>query len=155
MTATPKSDSGKPASSKSAWFANAVHKGITLPSGTVVDIKIPNLPALVKGGQLPNELLAIAAEGEPDAGSDLSPKEVFEKMDELDRFLIPTTVINPQITAEEVSSLPTEDVDTIRAFALRKRDTDTVGHHLAGLEKVASFRKFRGLDSPDSPVLGV
>ena len=50
-TAKPK------ATSTAAWKKARVHEGVTLPSGAVVDINVPNLSQLIASGQLPNTLI--------------------------------------------------------------------------------------------------
>lgn len=139
------------ATSKTNWKKAKVHKDITLPSGEQVDIQIPNLPALVKAGALPNELLEVATKA---AATGQVPDDLLEKLDDYHRFLVARTVVAPAITEEEVNDLPTEDIEMLVSFATRQRDTDAIGHHLAGLETVAEFRRFRGLDDGLEGVLG-
>ena len=139
-----------------AWSARAVHKDITLPSGFKVDIRLPNLAAFVKAGSLPSSLLEAtqkvaraSREGEP------IPPELYEEMETFNTFLVTHTVVNPSITEEEVDGLPSEDVEMIVGFATRRIEFDAIGHHLAGLETVDSFRKFRGLDTSAEDLLSL
>lgn len=139
------------ADSKTQWKKNRVHEGVTLPSGTVVDITLPNLAQLIKGGQIPNELLEVATKiglGQMKPDEDVST-DVINQVSDFHAFLVSQTVVKPTVTQEEVSNgeIPAEDVSVLVQFAMRERDTDVVGHHLAGLETVESFRRFRGLDS--------
>jgi hypothetical protein len=165
----------KTPASKDQWKRAAVHT-ITLPSGAVVNIKLPDLAALIKGGQIPNPLLEIAqkigsgepvtapegkAEGEEGEQSQEDEKtkanaELIGQIGEFHAFLVEQTVHAPEVTKEEVQAgeLPTEDVAVIVQFALRERDFDAVGHHLGGLETVPEFRKFRGLDLSVEDILG-
>jgi hypothetical protein len=148
------------ADSKAAWKKAKVHEGVTLPSGTKVDIKLPNLAQLIKGGQIPNSLLEIATKIgtgtlKVDDEAAASP-ELIGQVSEFHAFLVEQTVVKPEITRQEVldEEIPAEDVSVIVQFALRERDTDVVGHHLAGLETVDEFRRFRGLDSGVEGLLG-
>jgi hypothetical protein len=47
------------ATSKSKWKAAKAHE-VTLPSGAEVKIELPDLAKMIKGGQVPNELLDVA-----------------------------------------------------------------------------------------------
>lgn len=134
----------KPTKTKSAWIKHKIHEDILLPSGMYVDISIPNLPAMIKSGQLPNPLLDVATKAATDQEV---PEDLFEKLDELNTFLVSKTVVKPEITVDEVNDLPAEDLDMLIGFATRSRDLDAAGNHIAGLEKIPSFRRFRGLDS--------
>jgi hypothetical protein len=129
-----------------SWKAARKHE-VTLSSGTQVVIELPNLPKYIQSGQIPNDLLE-AAIGFSGGNKAITPeliKEQFEFM----KFLVSKTVVEPAVTPDEVEDLPYEDVEMIVEIATRNRDLDAVGHHIAGLEKVDSFRRFRGLDSVD------
>jgi hypothetical protein len=63
-------------------------------------------------------------------------------------FLLPKMVLEPTITPEDVKDIPTEDKEMLVAFANRARDLDAVGHHLAGLERLADWRRFRNFEPP-------
>lgn len=135
---------------KTDWKKKRTHE-VTLPSGAEVEIAIPNLPALVKGGALPNDLIEVATKA---ASTGEVPDDLLERLDDYHRFLVAETVVSPEIKVEEVNDLPTEDIDMLVQFATRQRDMDAIGHHLGGLETVDSFREFRGLDSSFSNLLG-
>lgn len=139
------------ASTKTNWKKARVHEDITLPSGAKVDIVLPNLPALAKSGALPNELVEVATKA---ASTGEVPPDLLEQLDAYHKFLVVHTVHKPEITTEDVPELPAEDVDMLIQFATRQIDTDAIGHHLAGLETVKSFREFRGLDSSFPNLLG-
>lgn len=161
------------ANSKEQWKSKAVHP-ITLPSGAEVDIRLPDLAQMIKGGQIPNELLdvaekvgsgvpigdALAAEkpdGEEKTEKDGVSKGLIGMITEFHAFLVAATVVSPEITQEEVltpGTVPAEDIAVIVQFALRERDFDAVGHHLGGLETVPEFRQFRGLDASVADILG-
>lgn len=147
-TPAPKSK----AVSRDAWLAKRQHT-VTLPSGAVVTIEVPNLVAMAKSGQLPNELLGLVAKPQEEQAQ-VDPKEQLDQMDAFDRFIVPLTVVDPSITAEDYDRLPVHDIEMIRRFATRQIDMDAVGHHLGGLEVVAEFRQFRGLDDDLSGLLG-
>jgi hypothetical protein len=153
------------AASKEQWKAAKVHT-VTLPSSAVVNITLPDLAAMIKGGQIPNALLDVAQKvgtGQPvvapegtDADKDEASKELFGEISEFHAFLVSETVVDPKVTPEEVQAgeLPAQDVAVLVQFALRERDMDAVGHHLGGLETVDEFRKFRGLDASIEDLLG-
>jgi hypothetical protein len=125
---------------------------VTLPSGTEVEIRVPNLPAMVKSGVFPNNLISIAINKITEDEVDESKiKELAEYHD----FLVSHMLVKPEVAAEDVKDLPAQDVDMLIAIANRERDMDAVGHHLAGLETHEGFRKFRGLDDSDENLLGV
>lgn len=138
--------------SKSAWTGRKVHTDITLPSGMKVDITLPNLPALIKSGALPNELIEVATKA---ATNKDIPEDLFERLDEFNRFLVAKTVVKPAITEDEVDQLPSEDIEMLVEFATRQRDMDAIGHHYAGLETVDSFRQFRRLDASSPGLFGM
>jgi hypothetical protein len=130
---------------KASWKKAAVHEGITLPSGTVVSIKLPNLPLMIKTGQLPNTLVEDALAAQSAAADASVTREMIEQQWEYYSFLVSKTVVEPAITQEEVAEIPAEDIEMIVEFATRQRDIDAVYAHIAGLDKLDSFRKFRSL----------
>jgi hypothetical protein len=97
---------------------------------------------MIKGGDIPNELVDVALEVKREEKIDV---EVITRAWDFTRFIVPQTVVNPKITDEDVDDLPIQDVEMLAGFAMRRIDMDAVGHHLGGLEKVASFRNARGL----------
>lgn len=144
------------ASSKSDWKKRALHKGVTLPSGATVDIKLPDLTQLAQSGTLPAQLMDLvtkiitgksASEAEGAEAPDAT--EILTRIAELHSFLVAKTVVHPSITEDEVDDLPPEDVAVLVEFALRERDMDVLGRHLAGLEKIDDFRRFRQLPGVD------
>lgn len=159
--AEPKTDVTAPVKSAKAWKANAIHT-VTLPSGTVVKVKLPNLAGFVKSGTLPSSLLEASQKvAQASRAGEEVPKELYEEMETFNTFLVTHTVVDPVITAEDIASgpdeegIPPEDVEMIVGFATRRLDFDAVGHHLAGLETVESFRKFRGLDTSAEDLLSL
>jgi len=137
----------KKATTLSAWKKNAVHT-VTLASGTEVDLKVPNLPELVAAGEFPNHLVdtAIAVA----SGDRKVTAEEVAQQAEFYRELVSRAVVNPALTVEDVKDIPFEDVELISAIATRQRDIDALGHHIAGLDQNADWRKFRGLDDLDA-----
>ena len=137
----------KPTRSLSAWSKAAVHT-ITLPSSTVVEIRIPDLAGLIEGGELPQHLLsaALKAAGNQAAGeeSEITVEDIRRER-EFTNFLVAKTVVSPELTPETATQVPTEDREMIAAIALRLRDLDAEGSHISGLDSSEKFRKFRGL----------
>lgn len=139
------------------WKARSVHT-VTLPSGAVVKITVPNLIAMVKSNRIPNELLPVVVGKDPNAvGTPEGQAAAIEELKEtaaFDEYIIPLTVVEPTITAEDLEYLPTPDIIMLRQLATRQTDMDAVGHQLGGLETVGSFRELRGLDESLTSLLG-
>lgn len=130
--------------SLSDWKKNKTHT-VTLPSGTAVEIQIPDLPGLVKAGTIPNELVEVAiavSEGEKKVTRD----DIIKQSD-FYNALAALTVTKPTVTEEDFSNgaLPFEDKEMIVEFATRQRDIDAIGHHIGGLEKVRDWKSFRSI----------
>lgn len=134
------------ATSASAWKKAKVHEGVTLPSGTVVDVSVPNLAEMIASGQLPNSLVDAAMQHEGGRSEDtkITP-ELLKETWAFIRYIVPLTVAKPTITEDDVDDLPVEDVEMLASFATRRNDLDAVGHHLGGLETHRRFRELRGL----------
>lgn len=135
------------AATKTSWKKAAVHEGVTLPSGTVVSIRLPNLSLMMKTGQLPNGLIESAIKQMEMASSSnptITP-EMIEQQWDFYSFLVSKTVVEPAISQDEVADIPAEDIEMLVEFATRQRDMDAVYRHLSGLETQESFRQFRGL----------
>lgn len=144
---------------KSAWKKAGVHT-VTLPSGAVVDIRIPNLAQMAKAGELDNDLLQYAVPNLPaDDNEEPTPEQKKENLTKLANFhawLVSKTLVDPKLEPEEVAdTVPTPDLEVLVELASRRRDMDVVGHHIGGLEVSAEFRKFRGIDSSESDFLDV
>lgn len=132
--------------SKTSWKKAAVHEGVTLPSGAVVSIKLPNLSLMLKTGQIPNPLVEAAVEMQNATERDIEiTREMIEQQWDYYAFLVSKTVVEPAITQEEVQEIPAEDIEMLVEFATRQRDIDAVYRHIAGLDQLESFRKFRSL----------
>lgn len=152
--------------SKTEWGKAGTHT-ISLPSGIEVDIRVPDLPRLAAMGKLDNSLLADATPpADPNEevvavedAHEKTPEErkaALKEFAEFNAWLVSITVVDPAVTKEEAldpSIVPTEDSEVIVEFATRRRDMDVKGHHLAGLETDADWRKFRGLPPRDEDLL--
>ena len=132
--------------SKAAWKSAKRHEGVTLPSGQVVAIVLPNLATLIKSGELPNSLIDEAIELQQ---AKKITRDALVKSWEFTRFIVPRTVVDSVITEDDVEDLPISDVELLAAFATRNTDMDAVNHQLGGLETVKSFRNARGIYSLD------
>lgn len=141
-----------PAKTKTAWKKRQVHTDITLPSGQLVDIKVPNLPQLLKSGQVPNTLVDAAVQTQ---SATKITRELIESTWDFYRWLVAQTVVSPELEESDVEDLPTSDIELIVSLATRQTDLDAVGHQLGGLETQRAFRDFRGLLSTDETRLGL
>jgi len=129
-----------------AWKKAKVHT-ITLASGAVVEIQIPNLPELVSAGEFPNHLVEVAinvASGD----TKVTPEEIKSQA-EFYRNLVTRTVVSPELTLDDVKDLPFEDIELLSSIATRQRDVDALGLHIAGLDKSEEWRRFRGVEYGD------
>jgi len=124
---------------KADWIKAKTHT-VMCPSGVEVDIEIPNLPALIKAGRVPNALLDAAIGAGPD--TEVS-REMVEQQADFFHYLVSVTVVSPKVEPHEVVELPYEDVEMLVSLALRQRDMDAAYRQIGGLDKVASFRTFR------------
>jgi hypothetical protein len=119
---------------------------VTLPSGTEVRIEVPDIMDMLGAGTVPNELVKFAVEASESmalGAMDLDA-EKFKEAANFKRWVIATTVKEPDgVEPDDIPALPTEDADMLFEFAMRQRDTDALGKHLHGLEKVAEWRQFR------------
>lgn len=133
------------AASLSEWKKNKIH-AITLPSSTVVEIEVPDLPTLVKTGVIPNELVDIAIGVAQ--GKKITRDDIVQQADFYNK-LCALSVKAPAVSEEDFASgiLPFEDKEMIVEIATRQRDLDAIGHHIGGLEKLSEFKNFRNLSS--------
>jgi hypothetical protein len=145
---------GRTAAPKTSDWKAARRHTIALPSGFHCEIEIPNLPVLVKTGQLPNALVTEALQtiqaGKLTAEAIAEQAEFYAK-------LVVATVKSPVVTEEDVTGpdpLPFEDIEMIAEIATRQRDLDAVGAHIGGLHTSKAWRTFRGLDHLDADVEG-
>lgn len=155
--ATQKRSSRPAVVSKTAWTQLAVHR-VHLPSGAVVDIKIPDLSLLIAGGAVPEKLKHTAlreltqqirdvheptALGET-AGQSLIDEEHIIGLAELTRWLVTQTLVDPKVTEAEIASgvVPNEDLVMLTQIASRERNTDARGVEL-GIEPIDRWEVFR------------
>lgn len=137
-----------------AWKKAAQHD-VLCPSGVTVGIRIPDLPALIETGEIPQHLLdaALGAAGAQDP--ETPSKELIIKQREFTDLVTQITVVEPKLSDEDVKTIPYEDKDFIVAIATRQRDLDAEGKHIAGLDKSERFRRFRRLGEFDETVEGL
>lgn len=134
---------------KDAWQKAGVHT-IALQSGVEVDIRIPNLPQMVKAGEVPNDLLDAALGAMKK--QEITPDLIKEQADFF-HLLVATMVVEPKLEAEEVPEIvPFEDIELLVEIGTRQRDIDALGRQIAGLHKSAEWRRFRGWDYGDEVV---
>lgn len=138
-------------SSLAGWKKVSVHT-VTLPSSAVVQIKIPDLPALMAAGQIPQTLLeaALAAAGADPEPNKKPTQEDLQREKQFRDVLVQITVVEPKLSDSDIELIPAQDKAMIVEFALRQRDFDAVGDHIGGLTKSEKFRRFHRLDSFDS-----
>lgn len=142
--------------SAAAWKRLAIHT-VTLHSGAVVDIRIPDLPKLIEAGAIPQNLVdsALRVAGAAQRGTPESPDaSLIIQEGQFQDVLVQKTVVNPKIDDELVKEIPVEDKEIIVEIATRQRDRDAVGDHIAGLDTSEKFRKFRRIGEFDPLVAG-
>jgi hypothetical protein len=143
-----------------AWGAKKRHQ-VTLPSGAEVEIEIPDLPALMAAGTIPQDLLDTAIElADQDPASFKGRSgELVKEQRILTNTLVRITVKSPDLTDssddEIETNIPVPDREMIAEFALRQRDIDANFEHIGGLHKSASFRAARGIPDPDEGFSGL
>lgn len=142
------------ATSKAAWAKAATHT-VRCPSGVYVEIRIPDLPALIEAGTIPQHLLDAAIGAAAPSQIDTPTVELIAKEREFTDVLTSLTVVNPSITEEDARGLPYEDKEMLVGIAMRKRDWDAEGEILGGLMNSEKFRRFRGLGEFDPTLEGL
>lgn len=145
---------GTQTSTLAAWKKAAQHD-VLCPSGVTVGIRIPDLPALIESGEIPQHLLdaALGAAGAREAES--PSKDLIVKQREFTDLVTKITVVEPKLSDDDLKVIPYEDKDFIVAIATRQRDLDAEGKHIAGLDKSERFRRFRRLGEFDEAVEGL
>lgn len=125
------------------------HEGVTLPSGAVVTVTLPNLGKMIHANELPNDLLAAALKQyAPTPDGENAPQlteDDLKKDWEFVKWVVPLTLHEPKVKSEDVDDLDPMDITMIANFAARRIDIDAVGHQLGGLETQKSFRDHRGI----------
>lgn len=138
------------------WVKAGSHE-ILCPSGTRIKIRIPDLAAIIEGGDLPQHLIdaALGVANKLSRGEAQKPtKELIAQEREFTDYLVAKTVVEPDLTPEQAREVPYEDKDMIVSIATRQRDLDAEGEHISGLTKSEKFRRFRGLGEFNSSVEG-
>lgn len=135
------------------WKKAAVHS-VLLPSGTRIDMKIVDLPAMVETGQIPQHLLDVAIDVAVEEEARKPSVEMMKLQREYTDLLVLASVVNPKVTEADLPEIPYEDKDLIVAIATRQRDFDAEGAHIGGLDKSEKFRKFRGFTDFEPTVEG-
>lgn len=132
--------------------ARAIHRGVTLPSGAIVSVRLPNLSQMIKSGALPNDLVEAALKTQ---NTDQVTREMIEENWDYTEFILPKILVDPEITAEDVKDLDVLDVELLSNLAARRTDTDAIGRQLGGLDTQESFREFRDRESLREALGGV
>ena len=157
MSAAPQDLEGPAVESLDAWLEAGFHT-ITLPSGTRVGVRIPDLSALIEAGELPQHLLDAAlgsVEGSKRAPAKKITVEDLKREREFTDYLVAKTVVKPDLTAQQAGMVPTEDKEMIVQIATRQRDLDALGDHIGGLDRSEKFRRFRRLGEFDPALEGL
>src|SRR3954466_13377490 len=128
-------------SSEAAWKKASAHE-VTLESGTVVKIKLPDLPALIESGAIPQSLMDIAVDVSTGRKQERPSPELLKQQREFTDVVVMKTVVEPELEKADLADIPMEDKEMIVEFATRQRVFDAVGHHIAGLEASEDFRRF-------------
>lgn len=136
-----------------AGWKKAKNHLITCPSGTQVTITLPDIPALIEAGTIPNHLVE-AAIGAVKGTTTIDRQFVIEQADFVNR-IVALSVVEPKLTDADVKDVPVEDRELIAEIATRQRDLDALGHHIGGLHEDRDFRRFRGLDGLDAALEGL
>lgn len=156
---------------KDAW-AKASDSGphvAVLPSGKAVRFRILTAGELLSSGRLPEGLRDAAAlyASHPDGPDELMRSLVFtaslrddaqsalERLikagRELEPHVVAASLVEPEVTAEEVASgiFPELDVRMLLEFAERRRNVDAAGNRLpfVTLDEYATFRSEPGRDA--------
>lgn len=135
---------------KEQWAARAVHE-VTLYSGAVVKIRIPDLTTLLAGDAVPEELKGIAvghviselreatADPAPAGETNVTPEsglsdELLERVTSLHRWLVSKMLVDPQLSPDELRpledggiGLPADDLELLGELAMRRRSRDALG----------------------------
>ena len=124
---------------------------VTLPSGAVVTVRLPDLGTMAKGGRIPNELLSFALRFETEAIR-INPMSDDERMQYIAfcRWIAAQTVVEPKIEPDDWDELPNEDYTQVLSWALRTDDLPFPPEEQNGkvttVAELASFRDEPGGD---------
>lgn len=147
---------------KEAWGKRSVHV-VTCPSGMEVKIRIPNVGLLLEGDALPQRLRQVAlqemldpiearvARGSISAGGEDEPSQdapaavtldEVKQLYDLNNWLVVQTVLEPELTIDDLPDLPAEDLEMLIKIANRERTVDAVGKSL-GTDPLSRWETFR------------
>ncbi len=132
---------------KAGWKRSALHN-IMLHSGARVTIRIPDLPAMIEAGHIPQNLIEVAI-GMANGSEQKPSVELVGQAREFTDLMTLKSVVEPEITAADLPDIPYEDKQLILEIATRQRDVDAEGSHIAGLETSEKFRRFRRIGEFD------
>src|SRR5262245_15685657 len=152
--------------SAAAWKQKALHD-ITLPTGVQVTIRIPDVGMLLKGGAVP-EKLRIAALAyisreltgkvpglvrEEDDGNAIIDEEILADQMRMHDWIVLQSVVEPQLTEDDLPNIPVEDLVMLTEIANRERDTDALGVRLGvePLDRWLPFREAHGCPAEGCP----
>lgn len=127
---------------------------ITLPSGAVVGIEVPDLPELIASETFPNELVDVAIQVSA-GGRGLSgetTREIIAQQPAFYKHVIQLMVKEPEVDDALYKKLPAEDKEMLVEIATRQRDLDAEYKHIGGLHTSERWKKFRGLEHLDEDV---
>lgn len=129
------------------WAGPQAEHEVVLPSGAVVLIRIPDLPAMIENGEFPQHLIdaALGVASKPDAKPS---KDMIVQQREFTDALVKACVLDPVMTdamLDHKKGIPFEDKEMLVEIATRQRDLDAEGNHIGGLEKSEKWQRFRGL----------
>lgn len=136
-----------------AWKKAALHYPLC-PSGVRVGIKVPDLPALIEAGEIPQHLLDAAIGAAQGQQRQVSKDDIVREREFTDK-LVQITVVEPSLSDADLREVPFEDKEFIVQIATRQRDLDAEGEHIGGLTNSEKFRRFRGLNEFSSTVEGL
>jgi len=161
-TAAP-SNSSPGTDAKQGWARRAVHH-ITLPSGMEVDVRIPDMGALVAADAVPDHLrgavlkrLADDINTFVDDQAETSPGSRHTSVEELEQamktgaeindWIVTYMLVEPRLTMDDMrpdseNRPPEEDLELLVKIAQRERDTDARGVRL-GVEPLNRMERFR------------
>lgn len=135
------------------WKKAATHP-VVCPSGVTIEIRVPDLPALIEAGEIPQDLIE-AALGAAGSGQRKPTVEAVIQQREFTDKLTQLTVTDPVLKDADLPEVPYEDKEFIVAIATRQRDLDAEGNHIGGLDTSEKFRRFRRLGEFESAVEGL
>lgn len=138
--------------SAAAWQRLGVHM-ITLPSGAVVKIRLPDLAILLAGEAVPQELRDVAFEEirtaiSAEAGTQQQPQQLdaerLRRVADLNRFLVSEMLVEPKMSRAQVAeaTLPAEDLEMLAEIAGRECQHDARGVQI-GVEPIDRWELWR------------